>query len=179
MSEETPSKKAHREFLMGLPKDQLVDLMFMHIRNMWSEDGLYFIGIEDRYDTESATEIDRFVWEVMGKLEARRLRDILGIETNDFGSVLKFLKSTGWFLDLEHVELEAQNNTAIIRNTKCRVQNTRLKKGLGEFPCKQVRFGFLKSFFKELNPEIEVKCNFCPPDEHPEELWCEWQIRLK
>jgi hypothetical protein len=162
-----------------MPKEQLVELMFTHLRNLWSVDGLYYIGIEDMFGTKPATEIDAYVWEVMGKIEARRLKTILGIEPDNIEAIAKYLKATGWHLDLEDVELEIKDNIIFERNTKCRVQTTRLKKGLVEFPCKKVRFGYLKSFFGELNPNIEVKCNLCPPDPHRDDLWCEWEIRLK
>ena len=82
-------------------------------------------------------------------------------------------------MDLEDKEIKIEKNRAIIRNVKCRVQNTRLKKGLSEFGCKPVRWGFLQSFVKEFNPDIEVLCNVCPPDKHPESLWCEWEFKLK
>ncbi|MCK5559558.1 MAG: hypothetical protein KAJ51_03150 [Thermoplasmata archaeon] len=178
MQKETSSKKAHREYLMSMSKEQLVELMFTHLRNMWSVDGLYYIGIEEKFGTQAATEIDANVWAVMGKLEARRLREVLGIEPNDIESVAQYMKATGWHLDLEDVELEIEDNKIIERNIDCRVQTTRIKKGLGEFPCKPVRFGYLKSFFKKLNPNIEVKCNKCPPDVHSDGLWCEWLIEL-
>jgi hypothetical protein len=162
-----------------MSKEQLIDMMFMHIRNMWSVDGLYFVGIEDKIGTEAATEIDTKVWEVMGKLEARRLREVLGIEPNNIDAISKYMRATGWHLDLEDVELDVTGNQIIERNIDCRVQTARIKKGLGEFPCKQVRLTYMKSFFQELNSEIEVECIQCPPDAHPEDLWCAWRIRQK
>ena len=81
-------------------------------------------------------------------------------------------------MDLEDKEIEVMKDHAILRNVRCRVQNTRLKKGLSEFGCKPVRFGFLKAFANEINPAIKVSCSMCPPDEHPEDLWCEWEFRL-
>ncbi len=51
----------------------------MQLRNLWAVDGLYFLGIEELYGTEVATEIDANVWEVMGKIEARKLKEFLGI----------------------------------------------------------------------------------------------------
>jgi hypothetical protein len=114
----------------------------------------------------------------MGKIEARKLKEFLGIKGNDIPSMLKALQYSGWALDLEDKEIVIENDKGIIRNVKCRVQNTRKKKGLSEFGCKQVRWGFLKSFAKEFNPDIMVNCKVCPPDSHPEDLWCEWEILL-
>ena len=57
-------------------------------------------------------------------------------------------------------------------------QKTRIEKGLDEFPCKQVRYGFLQSFAEAFNPEIEVICRVCPPDKHGKNVWCEWEFKL-
>jgi hypothetical protein len=146
---------------------------------MWAVDGLYYLGIEEEFGNEAATEIDRKVWEVMGKIEARKLRNFLDLKDNDIPSLMKALKYSGWSLDLEDKEIIIENDKGIIRNIRCRVQNTRLKKGLVEFGCKPVRWGFLKAFANEINPDIEVSCKVCPPDKHPDDLWCEWEFKLK
>jgi len=151
----------------------------MHIRNLWTVDGLYFLGIEEKYDTISATEIDRKVWESMGKIEARRIKDFFEITGSDIPSFMKALSYSSWALDLEDKEIIVEEKRAVIRNIKCRVQITRIKKQLGEFGCKPVRYGFLKAFAKEFNPDISVNCIVCPPDKHPDDLWCEWEFILK
>jgi len=150
----------------------------MHLRNMWAVDGLYYLGIEESFGTEAATEIDRKVWDVMGRIEALRIKKLFDITGTDIKSMIKALGYSGWALDLEDKEITVEKNKAIVKNIKCRVQNTRIKKGLTEFGCKPVRFGFLKAFAKEFNPNIVVKCNVCPPDEHPKNLWCEWEFTL-
>ena len=100
----------------------------MHLRNMWAVDGLYYLGIEELCGTKAATEIDRKVWDVMGKIEARRIKKLFGITETDIPSMIKALSYSGWALDLEDKEILVENNKAIVRNTKCRVQNTRIEK---------------------------------------------------
>ena len=173
------SRESDKKIISEIPKDKIADYIFMHLRNMWAVDGLYYLGIEEKMDTETATEIDRKVWEVMGKIEARRIKKLFELEKNDIPTMMKGLRLSGWTLDLEDKEVILEKEKGIIRNIKCRVQNTRLKKGLKEFGCKPVRWGFLKSFAHEFNPNIEVKCNVCPPDKHPDDLWCEWVFELK
>lgn len=170
------NKENNKKWLTELSKEKLAELLLMHVRDLWSLDGLYFVGIEDKFSTEDSTEIDRGVWEVMGKLEARRLKETLEIKDDSIQSLVKLLTATSWLLDLDNVELLEEKNKVIVRNRSCRVQGTRLSKGRGEFPCKDVRVGFFKSFAKEFNPKIEVRCNICPPDKHPENLWCEWEF---
>jgi len=167
------------KLLSLLPKKKIPDYIFMQLRNLWSIDGLYFLGIEEAYGTKTATDIDVQVWEVMGKIEARKLKEFLGITGTDIPSMMNALQYTTWALDLEDKEIMIKKDHAMIRNVRCRLQNTRVSKGLKEFGCKPVRFGFLKAFTKEFNPDIVVKCTVCPPDIHPENLWCQWEFTYK
>ena len=173
------SRKKEEQLIDEIPEEKLADFIFMHLRDMWAVDGFYYLFIEEKYGTEVATEIDRKVWEVMGKIEARKIKQLFQIEKNDISTVMKALSYSGWSMDLEDKEIVIEKDRAILRNVRCRVQNTRLKNGLDEFGCKPVRFGFLKSFVKEFNQDIEVKCNVCPPDKHPKYLWCEWEFKMK
>jgi hypothetical protein len=68
------SREKDEKIIESIPKDKLADFIFMHLRNMWAVDGLYYLGIEENWGTEAATEIDRKVWEVMGKIEARKIK---------------------------------------------------------------------------------------------------------
>ena len=167
------------KLLSQLPKEKIPEYIFMQLRNLWSVDGLYFLGIEEAYGTKIATDIDAHVWEVMGKIEARKLKEFLDITENDIPSMMSALQYTTWALDLEDKEIVIKKNHAVIRNVRCRVQDTRVSKGLKEFGCKPVRFGFLKAFAKEFNPDIVVKCTVCPPDSHPENIWCQWEFTYK
>ena len=173
------SRTWDRERLLNMPKDKLIDLLFLHMRNIWSEDGLYFLGIEKRFGTEAAVDVDREVWAVMATIEARRLRRELKIEDDGIKSLFEVLKHTSWWLDNEYKKFELDDNQGVITIKECYVQKTRIKKGFGEFDYKSVRTGFLSNFVKEFNPNIEVKCNFCPLDEHPDDAWCQWKFRLK
>jgi len=172
-------RELDRKYIEEIPKEKLADFVFMHLRNMWAVDGLYYLFIEEKYGTEIATDIDRRVWEVMGKIEARKIKESFDIKGDKISDLIKALSYSGWSMDLEDKEIEEKDGVGIIRNVKCRVQNTRLKKNLKEFGCKPVRFGFLKSFAHEINKNIEVKCNVCPPDQHTDGLWCEWEFKLE
>jgi hypothetical protein len=173
------SKNDDVKLLSQLPKEKIFEYIFMQLRNLWAADGLYFLRIEELYGTKVATKIDAQVWAVMGKIEARKLKEFLGIIGTDIPSMIKALQYTTWAFDLEDKEITIKKDHASIRNVHCRVQNTRIRKGLKEFGCKPVRFGFLKAFVKEFNPDIVVKCMICPPDKHPENLWCEWEFTYK
>ena len=166
------------EMLKNMPLDTLLNLFHMHIRNIWRVDGLYFLGIEQKFGTGAATQIDTVCWKILGKLEARELKTLLKLEKNDVPSLMLALKHTSWSLYQEQKEIKVSATRGIYRVVKCRTQQTRISKGLGEFPCKNVRFSYLKSFVEEFNPDIEVNCQICPPNKHPKNVWCQWEFTI-
>jgi len=89
------------KLLNQLPKEKIPEYVFMQLRNLWAVDGLYFLGIEEKDGTDVATSIDAKVWAVMGKIEARKLKEFLGITQTDIPSMMKALQYTTWALDLE------------------------------------------------------------------------------
>jgi len=168
-----------RAMLKGMPIDRLLDYFFLQIRNLWRVDGLYFLGIEKKFGTETATEIDSGVWETMAGIEARSLQKMFNIGENpSVGTIMDLLRKSSWALDQPFKTITVSKERAVLGIDRCRTQETRLSKGLREFPCKKVRYGYLEKFAKTLNHKVKVKCLVCPPGEHPEDSWCKWEFTL-
>ncbi|MEM3457863.1 MAG: DUF6125 family protein [Candidatus Bathyarchaeia archaeon] len=179
MSEYPLGSREDREMLAKMSMEKLLDYFFLQIRNLWRVDGLYFLGIEKKFGTEAATEIDAGVWETMAAIEAKSLQKMFNVSENPgVPTVIDLLRKSSWALDQPFKTVEVSSKRATLSVDRCRTQETRLSKGLSEFPCKKVRFGYLKNFAKTLNPNVEVNCIVCPPDKHPKNLWCKWEFRL-
>ncbi len=174
------SEAEDRSRIQKLELERIMDLLFFQVRNLWRVDGLYFLGIEEKFGTDAATEIDAKCWSSLAKIEARELKKIFGLEkVESVEKLLELLLNTSWALYQTKKEFEVKGDVGIFRVVSCRIQEARLKKGLEIFPCKKVRFGYLKSFAEELSSDFEVLCKACPPDEKPKEFWCEWEFRKK
>ena len=119
------SREQDKRLLCQLPKEKLYSYMFLQLRSLWAVDGLYYLGIEERYGTETATAIDAQVWAVMGKIEARKLKKFLGSTASSLPAMMQALQYSSRALDLEDKEVEIAEDHAVIRTTRCRVQNTR------------------------------------------------------
>jgi len=168
-----------RKMLAKVPVDGLLDYLFLQIRNLWRVDGLYFLGIEKRFGTEAAAEIDSGVWEAMASIEAKSLQKTFHVGENpDLSTIFGLLRRSSWALDQPFKTVETSKDRAVLRVDRCRTQEARLGKGLSEFPCKKVRFGYLKNFAATLNPKVKVNCLVCPPDKHPRDSWCQWEFTL-
>ncbi len=169
-----------REMLAKMPVEKLLDYFFLQIRNLWRVDGLYFLGIEKKFGTEAATDIDAGVWEAMAEMEAKSLQKMLDVGQNpDVPVIMDLLRKSSWALDQPFKTVEISSRRAVLRIDRCRTQEARLSKALGEFPCKKVRFGYLRNFARTLNSNVKVTCLACPPDKHPKDSWCKWEFSIK
>jgi hypothetical protein len=165
--------------LASMPVEKLLDYLFLQVRNLWRVDGLYFLGIEKEFGTEAAKMIDAGVWETMAAIEAKSLQRMFQFGDNpSLPVIMELLQRSSWALDQPFKVVEMRRGRAVLEVERCRTQETRLNKELSEFPCKEVRFGYLKNFAKTLNPKAEVTCIFCPPDKHAKDSWCKWEFTL-
>jgi hypothetical protein len=179
MSEYPLGSVKDRQMLVSMPAEKLLDYLFLQIRNLWRVDGLYFLGIEKKFGTEAATKIDARVWEAMASIEAKSLQRMFQAGENpDLSVIIELLRKSSWALDQPFKTIETGARHTVLGVDRCRTQEARLGKELAEFPCKRVRFSYLKNFVKTLNPKIEVKCLVCPPDKHPKDSWCKWEFKL-
>jgi hypothetical protein len=179
MSEYPPGSVEDRKMLAEMPAEKLSDYLFLQVRNLWRVDGLYFLGIEKKFGTEAAAEIDAGVWETMAGIEAKSLQRMFQVGENpDVATIMDLLRRSSWALDQPHKTVEESGRRGVLSVDRCRTQETRLSKGLCEFPCKKVRSSYLKNFAKTLNPKAEVNCLVCPPDKHPKDSWCKWEFTI-
>ncbi len=168
-----------REMLARMPVERLLDFLFLQVRNLWRVDGLYFLGIEKKFGTEATTEVDAGVWEAMAEIEAKSLQRMFNVGENpDVPTIMSLLHLSSWALDQPFKTVEASSKRTVLGVDRCRTQEARLSKGLAEFPCKKVRFGYLRNFAKTLNPNVKVNCLVCPPDKHAKDSWCKWEFTL-
>lgn len=164
--------------LSSLTKKKLIDLLMLHTRNVFRVDGLYFLGIEEKLGIDGAVQVDRQCWKTMGAIEAHEIKKFMRKPRFLLADIMKALQFTSWSLHQKQKTVEVMKGKGVFRVVQCRTQLTRLEKGLPEFPCKEVRYEYLKAFAMELNPQINVACRTCPPDRHSKDYWCEWAFTM-
>jgi hypothetical protein len=162
-----------------LSKEQLIDLAKMYGRFALTLDGLWFLGVERRDGTNKAIELDEEVWRQFGKNEAKILKRFLSIETvKTYEEICRVYLLTPVYSNLGG-QAEIRDGKCYLSVTDCHPQKARVKKGMGEFPCKPVGIAYFDGFLKELNPDIRYKCMVCPPDPHADKLWCQWEVWIE
>ena len=61
-------------------KDELIGLLTDAAKNWLAHDGLWFLAAENRFDMQTAIDLDRDAWEKFTVVEAKRIMKRLGME---------------------------------------------------------------------------------------------------
>ncbi|MFZ5626907.1 MAG: DUF6125 family protein [Bacillota bacterium] len=163
-----------------LSKEQALALLEDFAKRWLAHDGLWFLAVEKRYGLEKAIELDEEAWATFTVLEAKRVKEFLGLPDNGGLEALKTALKFRLYGFLNEQEIIEEGPKRIVYRMKtCRVQAARKRKGLPDFPCKPVGITEYSGFAKTIDPRIKTRCIACPPDEHPEDFYCAWEFTLE
>ncbi|GAW29902.1 DUF6125 family protein [Carboxydocella sp. ULO1] len=163
-----------------LSKEQALALLEDFAKRWLAHDGLWFLAVEKRYGLEKAIELDEEAWATFTVLEAKRVKEFLGLPDNGGLEALKTALKFRLYGFLNEQEIIEEGPKRIVYRMKtCRVQAARKRKGLPDFPCKPVGITEYSGFARTIDPRIKTRCIACPPDEHPEEFYCAWEFTLE
>jgi hypothetical protein len=166
--------------LRSLDKDELVRIVLDDAKNWLAHDGLWFQAVEAAHGMEAAIAADRAAWERFTVVEARRIMERLGMAPGGgIPALLECLKHRLYArLNTQEVTF-ASDERAVFVMRDCRVQSARRRKALPDFPCKSVGLVEYANFATAVDPRIRTRCIACPPDDHPDDLWCAWEFTLE
>lgn len=169
-----------RNELESFPKETLIKLIKVYSRNWQTLDGLWFSNVEAACGLDTAVKLDLKNWEKQSATEARRLREALGIEGSGIADILTILSFMSWQLTSPLFECEIETpSKAVIFYKYCAVQKGRAKAGKPMFPCKEMKLTLLSGIAKVVNPEVQVRCISCLPEEPMADYWCKWELSLE
>ena len=166
--------------LQDLTKEELIRIVLDDAKNWLAHDGLWFQAVEARHGMEAAIDSDRAAWERFTVVEAKRIMERLGIQPGGgIPALLECLRHRLYArLNTQEVT-ERTERRAVFVMRDCRVQSARKRKGLPDFPCKSVGIVEYGLFAKAIDPRIETRCITCPPDAHPDDVWCAWEFAVR
>ena len=176
--EETQSEEL--EILQRMSKEQLVRLVVDDAKNWLAHDGLWFQAVEAAHGMEAAIEADRAAWERFTVIEANRIMERLGMKPGGgIPALVECLKHRLYARLNRQEAIEVTESRAVFRMVKCRVQSTRRRKGLPDFPCKEVGIVEYAGFARTVDPRIRTRCIACPPDPGSRDFYCAWEFALE
>ncbi len=83
-----------------------------------SIDGLWFLMVEADKDFDHALEIDRRVWQIVPKIQARKIRELLDIEGRGAEALAQALEAK-FLMDGANAEISIENKSLTISIKTC------------------------------------------------------------
>lgn len=167
-----------KEDLMQLPKEKLIDIIDMWIRNYWTCQSYWMVFVERDYGIEAAGRLDGDVFEQTARVQGYRLKRALELE-DDMQSLALVLKHTAlqWVPSGFNWEFEEVNENYIkMRVLECPMGTYRKKNNLELLPCKEISPRLYTALAKSINPKMVARCTHAHPDAPKEGVMCEWEF---
>jgi hypothetical protein len=163
----------------SMSRENLLRALQAFAKNWLAHDGCWFLAVEEELGLDAAIDFDARAWGRFAAAEARRIMEVFAVPA---GGALEALERA---LDLrmyalvneQHSEWSADRSRLRFVMDRCRVQETRRRKGLPDFPCRPVGTVEFATFARTSDPRIVTTCLHCPPDAPPGAA-CAWEFSL-
>jgi acyl-CoA thioesterase FadM len=142
--------------------DQIAQLLR---RSYMAVDGLWFVMAEQRHGYEAALKLDEDVWKVMPKIQARKAREVLGIEGNDLEDLARCLglklaaEGTQYEVHIEGDQLQIRIVHCVWREVFEKAQRLHISKDIARSICLSEGAGWAAEFGLQFTFDFE--CSMC------------------
>jgi hypothetical protein len=165
--------------LLKMTEEQLDKLKEAVAVNWLATDGVWFQAVEFTRGMTDAKRVNDSCWAQFSPFEAWSVKRFLKLPENPGLEGLKRALQYRLYAAVnEQSIVEEGENSFVFRMNECRVQSSRKRKGLEDYPCKSGGLIEYTSFAETIDSRIKTECIACPPDPHPEDYYCSWRFSV-
>jgi hypothetical protein len=165
------------EIFQNMEKDDLLNYLEFLLWHYRVVDSFWFLHVEEAHGRETAEKLNEEVWARVGPRSIRDLKTYFNIREKGLDGLEKALRLFPW-TNIGGHQIRKTDSEIILTVPRCPPQVARLKRGLGEYDCKDMHKREFINAAKEMDPRIRVECDFAPPDPHPKDLFCKWRFTI-
>lgn len=165
--------------IADLPREKLLELVSIYAKNWLAHDGLWFQSIEAKEGMDAAMEHDVNAWRAFTKVEAKRIKEFLGLPERAGLEGLSRALQFRLYASLNKALTSIEGDSVIYNVTTCRVQAARQRKGMEFHPCKSVGLVEYGGFAKVIDDRFETECLSCYPEITRPDSNCVWKFTLR
>ena len=164
----------------SMSREDLLRGLEMFAKNWLAHDGCWFLATEENFGMEAALYLDALAWQRFAVTEASRIMATFNLP--HAGGLVALEKALGFrqysLINSQRTEWSEDGRRLRLSIDVCRVQETRRRKGLADFPCTSVGTVEFETFARTVDPRIQTHCLHCPPDA-PEGKYCGWEFTME
>ncbi len=166
--------------LMELPKETLVEMVNMWVKNYWTNQNYWMISVERDFGFDDTARLDGEVWENTAKAQSHRLKKLLnlGDDVQALAVVLKFCAAQWAPSGFTWEFLEVTDDKLIMQVNQCPMGTYRDAQNLPLIPCKLGAVNLYDALAKAINPAFKTTCLHAHPDPRIENVMCRWEFIL-
>lgn len=161
-----------------LPREKLIELCRTIAKNTIALDGVWFQAVEREHGFDDALALDVEAWRRYTTIEARRIRQLLGLpERSGLQGLARALEFRSCAL-VNRDELLWEGDSLVYRVVECRVQEARRRKGMQYHTCKPPGLVEYAGFASAIDDRIATEALSCHPDVADPTCNCSWKFSL-
>ena len=142
--------------------DQIAQLLR---RSYMAVDGLWFVMAEQRHGYDAALKLDEDVWKVMPKIQARKAREVLGVEGNELADLARCLglklaaEGHQFEIQIDEDQLEMRIVHCVWREVFEKAQRLHIAKDIARNICLNEGAGWAAEFQAQFS--FDFDCSLC------------------